>query len=244
MDIDFVAIKVGDLNATATPNSLMGAESRTAGTMTINTTDRLVQAGETVTVEFAADMSNAAGYQFTLDFNGLEMLELVEGAAKQENFNTNLAERGILTTSFDGAVTEGNLFAVTFKATTTAQLSELLSVNSKFTAAEAYTNTGEVLNVALDFNTSTLSPDFELSQNTPNPFSDETFIRFNLPEAGMATLKIMDVQGKVLITQSGDFAKGTHQFEINAKQLNTTGVLYYQLESADHIATKKMIVLD
>ncbi len=244
MDIDFVAIKIGDLNGTATPNSLVGAESRSAGTMTINTTDRLVQAGETVTVAFAADMANTAGYQFTLDFNGLEMVELVEGVAKKENFNTNLAERGVLMTSFDGVATDGNLFEVTFKANTTAQLSELLSVNSKYTAAEAYTNTGEVLNVALNFDATTVSADFELSQNTPNPFTGETIIRFNLPEAGMATLKVMDVQGKVLISKSGDFAKGAHQFEINAKQLNTTGVLYYQLESTDNVATKKMIVLD
>jgi len=244
MDIDFVAVKVGDLNGTATPNSLVGAESRSAGTMTINTTDRFVQAGETVTVEFAADMANTAGYQFTLDFNGLEMVELVEGAAKTENFNTNLAARGILMTSFDGVATDGNLFAVTFKATTTAQLSELLSVNSEYTAAEAYTTSGELLNVDLNFNTTTVSADFELSQNTPNPFTGETLIRFNLPEAGMATLKVMDVQGKVLISKSGDFAKGAHQFELNSKQLNTTGVLYYQLESANHVATKKMIVLD
>jgi len=244
MDIDFVAVKIGDLNGTATPNSLVGAESRSAGTMTINTTDRFVQAGETVTVEFAADMANTAGYQFTLDFNGLEMVELVEGVAKSENFNTNLAQRGVLMTSFDGIATDNNLFAVTFKATTTAQLSDLLSVNSKHTAAEAYTNTGEVLNVNLNFNTTAVSADFGLSQNTPNPFTGETLIRFNLPAAGNATLTVMDVQGKVLISRSGDFAKGAHQFEINSKELNTTGVLYYQLESADQVATKKMIVLE
>lgn len=246
MNIDFVAVKVGDLNGTATPNSLVGAESRTtAGTLTLNATDRLVEAGETVTVEFAADMANTAGYQFTLDFNGLQMVDLVEGAAKAENFNTNLAQRGILTTSFEGNVTEGNLFAVTFKATTSGQLSELISVNSEYTQAEAYTTSGDLLNVALNFNTgATLSTDFALSQNTPNPFTGETVIRFNLPEAGNATLKVLDVQGKVLISKSGDFAKGVHQFEINSKQLGTTGVLYYQLESADNVATKKMIVLE
>ncbi len=244
MNIDFVAIKVGDLNGTATPNSLVGSESRNvAGTLTLNATDRLVQAGETVTVEFAADMANAAGYQFTLDFNGLQMVELVEGAAKAENFNTNLAQRGILTTSFDGAA-DGELFAVTFTATTTGQLSELISINSEYTQAEAYTTTGDLMNVALNFNSETVSSDFALSQNTPNPFTGETIIRFNLPQAGNATLSVLDVQGKVLMTRSGDFAKGAHQFEINSKQLGVTGVLYYQLESADNVATKKMIVLE
>ncbi len=246
MAIDFVAVKIGDLNGTATPNSLMGAESRTtAGTFTLNTTDRLVTAGETVTVAFTADMANAAGYQFTLDFNGLQMVDLVEGAAKAANFNTNLAARGILTTSFDGQATDGDLFAVSFVATATGQLSELISVNSEYTAAEAYTTSGELLDVALNFNAGeAISADFQLSQNTPNPFTGETMIRFNLPTAGNATLTIMDVQGKVLLQNSGDFAKGANQISLNAKQLSTTGVLYYQLESADNVATKKMIILD
>ena len=246
MAIDFVAVKIGDLNGTATPNSLMGAESRTtAGTLTLNATDRLVQAGETVTVAFTADMAKAAGYQFTLDFNGLQMVDLVEGAAKAANFNTNLAARGILTTSFDGEATDGDLFAVSFVATTTGQLSELISVNSEYTTAEAYTTSGELLDVALNFNASeVVSADFQLSQNTPNPFTGETMIRFNLPTAGTATLTVMDVQGKVLLQNTGDFAKGANQISINSKQLSTTGVLYYQLESADNVATKKMIILD
>ncbi|MEM1119007.1 MAG: T9SS type A sorting domain-containing protein [Bacteroidota bacterium] len=246
MDIDFVAVKVGDLNGTATPNSLVGAESRNyTGTLTLNATDRLVQAGETVTVEFAADMANTAGYQFTMGFNGLQMVDLVEGVAKAENFNTNLAGRGMLTTSFDGTATEGNLFAVTFKATTTGQLSELIKVNSKVTEAEAYTTAGDLMKVDLNFNTgATVATDFALSQNTPNPFTGETIIQFTLPEAGMATLRVMDVQGKVVLTRNGDFAKGTHQFAINSKALGTTGVLYYQLSSAENVATKKMIVLE
>ncbi|MFK7983885.1 MAG: T9SS type A sorting domain-containing protein [Saprospiraceae bacterium] len=246
MAIDFVAVKIGDLNGTAIPNSVMGAESRTtAGTLTLNATDRLVQAGETVTVAFTADMANAAGYQFTLDFNGLQMVNLVEGAAKTANFNTNLAARGILTTSFNGEATNDDLFAVSFVATATGQLSELISVNSEYTAAEAYTTSGELLDVALNFNASeAVSADFQLSQNTPNPFTGETMIRFNLPTAGNATLTVMDVQGKVLLQNSGDFAKGANQISINAKQLSTTGVLYYQLESADNVATKKMIILD
>ncbi|MEM6321408.1 MAG: T9SS type A sorting domain-containing protein, partial [Bacteroidota bacterium] len=245
MSVDFVAIKVGDLNGTATPNSLMGAESRnTVGTLTLNTADRFVEAGETVTVNFAADMSDKAGYQFTMAFAGLQMVDLVEGAAKADNFNLNLAQRGVLTTSFDGVAEDGNLFAVTFKATTAGQLSDLLSINSKHTAAEAYTTAGEPLAVELNFEKSTLSTDFELSQNTPNPFTGETVIKFNLPQAGNATFKVMDVQGKILLQNNAEFAKGINQIRLNSKQLGATGVLYYQLESADQVATKKMIVLE
>ncbi len=246
MKIDFVAVKVGDLNGNAIPNSLLGAEVRnTTGTLNLNVADRFVKAGETVTVEFAADLANTSGYQFTMHFNGLQMIDLVEGVAKAENFNTNLAQRGVLTTSWNGAAADEVLFGLTFKATTSGQLSELLSLSSDYTAAEAYNTDNELLNVNIQFNTTEIvTARFELYQNTPNPFAGETLIGFNLPEAGEATFKVLDVQGKVLKQVTNDYAKGYNQISLDARSLNATGVLYYQLESADNVATKKMIIID
>jgi hypothetical protein len=85
---------------------------------------------------------------------------------------------------------------------------------------------------------------FELYQNQPNPFVNKTFIGFHLPEATSATLRIFDETGRMVFTQNGDFAKGynTHQcIETDRQLLNTTGVLYYTLETATDSATKKMI---
>ena len=83
-----------------------------------------------------------------------------------------------------------------------------------------------------------------MEQNTPNPFNGETVIGFTLPQAGQATLKVMDVQGKVIKSLTNDYAKGYNQISINAKELGATGVLHYQLESADNVATKKMIIIE
>ncbi len=246
MSIDFIAVKVGDLNGNAVPNSLVGAESRNAaGTLAFNMEDQFVQVGEKVTVEFtSADMPTAQGFQFTLNFEGLAFGELVEGAATAANFNTVQAKRGVISTSWDGQATEKEVvFGVTFTATTSGQLSELLSISSDQVVAEAYNTDGELLNVALNFNANTATT-FELFQNTPNPFDGETVIGFNLPQAGNATLKVLDVQGKVLRSVTADYAKGFNQISLNAKDLNATGVLYYQLESAEQVATKKMIIID
>jgi len=246
MNIDFIATKIGDVNGSAQSNSLLGAESRTTnGALTLNVVDRQVEAGQTVTVDFlAADIAATQGYQFTLDFAGLELVSLNEGVAKAANFNTSLAERGVLTTSWNGEATNENLFSITFTATTNGLLSELVSVNSDITTAEAYNNAGELLDVAINFNASNVSATFGLSQNTPNPFNGQTLIGYNLPQAGTATLKVMDVQGKVLTVISQEGVRGYNQVTVDAKSLGATGVLYYQLESADNIATKKMIILE
>jgi len=146
LNVDFIATKIGDVNGNAQSNSLLGAESRsTNGTLTLNVVDRLVEAGQTVTVDFAsADIAATQGYQFTMDFAGLDLVELNEGVAKAANFNTSLANRGVLTTSWNGQATDENLFSLTFTATTNGLLSELVSVNSDVTAAEAYNNAGEL----------------------------------------------------------------------------------------------------
>ena len=225
-NMDFTAVKIGDVNGNALANSLLGAESRTTnGTLNLNVTDRFVEAGQTVTVAFtAANIANATGYQFTLNTAGTA--EVVEGVAKAANFNTNLAERGVITTSWNGEATADDvLFALTFTANTTGLLSEMLEISSDVTAAEAYNTAGELLNVGIEFNSAATAAGFELNQNTPNPFAATTTIGFNLPAAGTATLTVMDVQGKVLKSIRADYAKGANQVTLNANELGATGVL-------------------
>jgi len=245
IDVDFVGVKVGDVNGNAAANSLLGAETRsTNGALSLIATDRFVEAGETVTVDFSADMATTQGYQFTMNFAGLDLVELSEGVAKAANFNTTMTDRGVLTTSWNGEASAEVLFSLTFTANTNGLLSELVSVSSDLTAAEAYNTAGDLMDVKLDFNSSKVSAAFDLNQNTPNPFNGETVIGFNLPKAGTATLKVMDVQGKVLTVISQEGNKGYNQVTLNAKTLGATGVLYYQLESSDNIATKKMIIIE
>ena len=70
---------------------------------------------------------------------------------------------------------------------------------------------------------------------------NKTFVGFHLPEAATATLTVYDETGRVVFTQKGDFAKGYNAISLDRALLNTTGVLYYTLETATDAATKKMI---
>ena len=104
---------------------------------------------------------------------------------------------------------------------------------------------GQMMDVAFRFNngsTSTISGvGFELYQNVPNPFVNMTFIGFNLPEATTATLSIYDETGRVIYSQKGSYAKGYNNVAIDRALLNTVGMMYYKLETANNSATKKMI---
>jgi hypothetical protein len=87
-------------------------------------------------------------------------------------------------------------------------------------------------------------PGFTLEQNHPNPFRYETVIGFTLPEAMPARLRIFDVTGRLLKTLEGDFPKGYSRVTVDRDDLRSTGVLYYQLETKDYLATRKMVLLE
>ena len=247
MDNNFVAIKVGDVNGTAIANSLMSTEERTSGSLLFDVDDRSVNAGEVFEVKVQA-AEKAAGYQFTLNYKDMELMDVVPGPGmKADNFAMFPADNSI-TTSFDGV--QQAEFTLKFKAKQAGELSKLLSISSKITKAEAYqiNATNQSINrleVALRFNGKDGSiisgVGFELYQNQPNPFVNRTMIGFHLPNAATATLSVFDQSGRLLYNQKGDFPKGYNTIPLEKALLNTSGVLYYTLETATDSASKTMI---
>jgi hypothetical protein len=248
---NFVAIKVGDVNASATVSAATAAEVRTAGTLDINAADAALKAGQEYSVEFnAAELKGVQGYQFALnlDKSKVELVDIVYGVAKAENFGV-FTNEGIITTSWNQAglatatAKQGALFTLVLRAKADAQLSNTLSLN-RVVSAEAYNSNNDQLNVALKFNGAEVATGFELKQNTPNPFNGETLINFNLAKATTATLTISDVTGRILKSVRANYAKGMNQVILKASDLNASGVLYYTLEADDFTATKKMIIVE
>jgi len=222
--------------------------------LVFNIDNAQLKAGEEYTVDFKAkDFKSIAGYQFTLNLNDkVDFVDVTAGTLSElssDNFGFNMLDRGVITTSWNGTtVADLNdndvVFSLTLKANADAQLSEVLSVGSRYTKAEAYTADAELFDVKVEFNNGTAVNEFALYQNQPNPFKGETVIGFELPEASTATLTIYDVSGRTLRVIEGDFAKGFNQVTVSRSELSGTGVLYYQLDTPNDSATKKMILVD
>jgi len=177
-----------------------------------------------------------------LDKKGLALVDLVPGIATEENFGI-FTEEGVVTASWNGEAKGGVLFSLVVRAKSNTTLSEVLNLNSRYTAAEAYKG-GEVMNVGLNFNASKSFANYALYQNTPNPFAGETVIGFNLPTAGQATLTIQDVTGRTLKVINGQYAKGYNQVTVKDRDLSTKGVLTYTIKVADFTMTKKMVIVE
>jgi hypothetical protein len=82
-----------------------------------------------------------------------------------------------------------------------------------------------------------------LQQNAPDPFNNNTVIRYYLPSsAKSAQLMVTNVSGQVLkyYTLSG---KGTGQTTINAGELASGNYFYTLIVDGKKIATKQMVLL-
>jgi hypothetical protein len=247
--VDFVAVKVGDVNASASGNFADDdTEERSfEGTLSIQTEEMELRAGETYRLAFRAPEAAIFGYQFTLNFDrhALAFEDIVPALAGAEHFGLALLDEGAITASWNGAnaveLAEGEeLFTLVFQARRNALLSQALTLDSRFTAAEAYNSQGSRLNVVLGFSGQMEKANFTLYQNTPNPFSGVTNIGFHLPEAAPVTVTVMDMSGKVMKMIRGDFGKGYNEVQID--DLKTSGVYYYRVDTPEFTATRKMVV--
>ncbi len=244
---DFIAAKIGDVSGNAIANSLIAAGTRSAGTLNLEISDAAVAAGNTVSVAVtAANFSEIAAYQFTMDVAGLEFTGVEAGAINVTADNFAALDVNTVTTAWfnaEAVSTSDVLFTMNFTATADVNLSEALAVSSRVTQAAAYNANAEKLDINVAYN-GVAASEFALYQNEPNPFDQTTTVAFELAQAGAATLTVFDVTGKTVSVVKGDFNKGYNTITLDKSDLNASGVLYYQLESGSFTATKKMVVIE
>ena len=247
-----MGVKIGDVNNSASVNLKGEATSTTRSSQTLTLTVPNVDFsnGELVSIPVTAENFNEMiGFQFTMETNGLELESVASGALEMTEANVgSFAKENALTFSWNSVndVTvnaDEVLFTVVLRAKTNNDLNNTIELTSAITSAEAYTSTLEIANVELDVRNAqnVVETGFELYQNTPNPFDGLTTIPFNLPEDGNVTLNVYDITGKVVLQKRGTFTKGMNELRIEHTELNTRGIMYYQLEFNGVVATRKMI---
>jgi flagellar hook assembly protein FlgD len=85
-----------------------------------------------------------------------------------------------------------------------------------------------------------------LARPQPNPFTRGTLLRFDLAQAGRATLDVVDVAGQHVVTLwSGETAPGPHSVRWDGRDARgaarPVGVYFVRLEVEDRVLVQKLV---
>ncbi len=244
-DVNFIGIKIGDVNGSAQSHSFMPAEDRDENhPFIIQTADQDLIPGQTYRVSLSANQASL-GFQFTLNFDeqALRLVETYYSILNEEHIGLTNLSYGAITASWNDAeerlFDQDELITFEFEALKAGKLSELISLNSRITAAEAYSNTYPIQSVELWIGEQA-NQRMELYQNVPNPFSKVTRIPFFLPEDAEVKLSIRHINGQLVKSIEGNYEKGNNDIIL---QNIPRGIYYYTLEVDRYLITKKMVRL-
>ncbi len=247
---NFIAVKIGDINGSATADlTAPVAENRNNHSLHLMVPEMNMSAGEIVTIPVLADnFENISGYQFTLRLKDAEILNVLPGELQIMDSNYFINGKSTMTMSYsaDQAVSlasDAVLFYLVVKVNDKATTRDIMNINSDITRAECYSEHLTVGKISLGIRTSELAG-IELMQNEPNPFRGQTTVRYFMPSAAKANIKVFDVNGKLIALRHVNAVKGMNNEIFTSDQLGASGVLYYTLQSGDFTATKKMIIVE
>ena len=248
--LDFVGVKIGDVNNSAQANAKQVLPRNGEKVMTLKVAaPETVQKGEMVSVRLTFPQ-RVEGFQGTLETPGLEFASIESEDITINDQHVGLLDKGVITMSW----IEENLNSVKhdeqmsvvlrFVATQSGRIADMIHLSDKVANAEAYLFDDEV--VAIKLGTDKAGPvvDFALYQNEPNPWTGSTSIGFELPEDGTVKLTLFDMTGATVKVIEGQFKAGYQSIQLLRKDVPVQGVLYYRLDCGNYSATKKMIRLE
>ncbi len=82
---------------------------------------------------------------------------------------------------------------------------------------------------------------FDVAQNSPNPFSESSEIRFSTVNNGTVDFKVFNMLGAVIFDSNYKTTKGVNTIKIDSNSF-APGVYIYSITNGDKTITKRMIV--
>lgn len=243
--VDFVGVKIGDVNFSA---STAVPTSRSSG-MRMRIQNQWLQAGRTYHIPVRSDRHiDVLGFQFEWKFNpsDIRSIGLESGSLKLTEENFAVLGDGLLTASwFDvderHLAKDQILFYITVTTQRRTTLQEILESSSRVLRTESYIEPGIVQN--LDFAFDPITQYIGELQNSPNPFRDFTVIHFQQEKAGTADVRIHDMTGKLVLTRQVDGNRGENKVTIYGSELPGPGMYYYRIHNGENQTTRKMIYI-
>jgi hypothetical protein len=249
-DVNFNAIKVGDLN--------LSANLQAGGAMILPRTSDICMLEYEVSLQpennvyrvdlnlLDADQYSALQFSFDWDHSSFELIDWkTDDIIPMED--VRMPEQGgqpasLATFTLEPWQSENqNLISMWFQKKPSGLGKFKLFMKSGPTEPIAY---GKENDEAIKLSLLVKSKEQTRIFNQPNPFKDHTAIIFKSVKEEMAILKIFNTNGILVLTRPVQLYSGENEFYISKAELKSAGIYVYELESAFQYSTNRMIIVD
>jgi len=249
MNVNFIGIKIGDVNESMIMEGARANvdQARNQGQISFIAVTPISTKDVVEIPVYSIQFDEVYGFQMGMEMDGYEYVGIESAGINISNENVAFID-GTLRISWSNSngISLDEDDAI-FKLVLRKNFPNArLAISNQGITSELYK--GEDLgtfNLNLEYNVLNDEKfEFMIGQNNPNPFKSVSNLEYSLPNDGEVMFKVFDLSGRTLMERNLKGNKGFNNLSINKNELNTTGVLYYQMTYNNQSVTKKMIIIE
>ncbi len=248
MEVNFIGVKMGDVNEDA----LAGSEVRSNHIIPFEMDNVQMAAGQVYRLDVRAntDIQELHGMQFTIDHPGLTVVT-IESANMQmatEAFSTNdqtdQTAVSWIETDEKSYHADDILFTIIVKAERDVALIDQFKIESSWLQNETYSYSdlerGQVSVLFQDEETD----EFLVKQNMPNPWSETTTIQFTIPESGQVDMVVWNLNGEAIYKLQKEYTAGEQQIHLQEEDLGHSGIYVVELMFDGNVHRQRILLME
>jgi hypothetical protein len=235
--VDFVAIKLGDVDNNAVANSKV-AKKRDSEKIALSQ-----ELNRNKVDMFISEETTIAGFQLSLLIpEGVSLLDVSSTLPRFSPDMVNVKDGKIYVSWSDLKDVDLSPDLPLLSFSFSASVNKSLELNNGWDN-QLYTSSLDVLSINNVNAVEAIEEDLLVGQNVPNPFTQQTIIDFTLSEASEVDFSIVDVNGILIHRSKQNYPKGSSHIVLqnDVLQLNK-GIYYYIIKTQKRSLIKKMMV--
>ncbi len=243
---DFVGVKMGDVSESSWSGS-HSVTTRNNQSVTLRT-ERI---SKNLVRIVSLDPMEISGIQFTLKFdagvNSIEQLYSNILHLDPNHINYRYSSEGLILVSWNSdetiKISEGQeLLRIQFADPVEADQLSQVFITSDVLAAEAYDEHAQIITLRQNGpSTDNSKEDITIGYPIPNPFSDATTINLESRNPVEYQFQITDLNGQVVLKNSGTILQGKDILKIKGSSLQTPGIYLLRIEAAGTTKTFRLV---
>lgn len=235
---DFIAVKMGDVNYSASPANILEAETRNAFIAELEIEDILMTPGYTyeVPVRIKSDIPLIGfQWQMSIDDASGELLSVMPADCPSLHaemiHNTQYDVRTVWhSITPDSRMETENIILLSLRVNKPALLSDVLKINHAFNAI-AIDKYGEEGSISVRYHSAIQHTRLLTNSVWPNPFTSATTYQFDLDQPMQVRMNVIDATGRKVWTHQADYTQGSHQVTIPGETLGRSGIYKLIIET-------------